>query len=269
MRSSSFALAFLLIYACASTGGGNGVGATEAVPSARASEPAVLPTLTAEEKAAGWQLLFDGKTTTGWRGVKAETFPARGWVARDGMLLHEKNEKGFKAGDIVTVEEFDNFELKLEFRLTPRANSGIKYLLNEALKPENKKEGISYEFQILDDDLHPDAKKGKNGNRTCGSLYDLIPAAADKVVHPIGQWNEAHLIVDGNNVEHRLNGKTVVSYVRGSPELKAIIADSKFKEIPGFGEAPRGRILLQDHNDEIAFRNIKLRKLPARVVQAR
>ena len=269
-------LASLFFCACASTGGGNGSSSETAAAAATAtpapvveSEPPAMPVLTEDEKAAGWQLLFDGKSTSGWRSVKGDSFPARGWAVKGGWLVHEKNEKGFKAGDIVTVEEFDNFELKLDFRLTPKGNSGIKYLVNEALKPENKKEGISFEFQILDDELHPDAKKGKNGNRTCGSLYDLIPAAADKVVHPVGKWNEAHLVVDGNNVEHRLNGKTVVSFVRGSPELKAIIADSKFKEIPTFGEAPRGRILLQDHNDEIAFRNIKIRKLPPRVVQAK
>jgi hypothetical protein len=167
----------------------------------------------------------------------------------------------------VTIEEFDNFELKLEFRLTPRGNSGIKYLVNESLSKEKKKEGIGFEFQILDDDLHPDAKKGKDGNRTCGSLYDLIAAPADKIVRPVGQWNTAQVTVDGNKVEHRLNGKTVVSFVRGSPELKAIIAESKFKTIPGFGESARGRLLLQDHNDQIAFRHIKIRTLPAGVVQ--
>jgi hypothetical protein len=268
LLSAVIPLGLLAPSGCASTSSGGAVSeAAAGGPRTPADEPPAYPTLSEEEKAAGWQLLFDGQTTNGWRGIKREGFPEKGWRPHNGVLLHEKNEPGFKAGDIVTVEEFDNFELKLEFRLTPRGNSGIKYLVDESLKPDNKKEGISFEFQILDDELHPDAKKGKNGNRTCGSLYDLIPPASDKIVHAIGQWNAAHLIVDGNQIEHRLNGKTVLSFVRGSPELKALIADSKYKDLPTFGQNARGRILLQDHNDEIAFRNIKVRKLPARVVE--
>jgi hypothetical protein len=234
-----------------------------AVPMAEAGGP---PKLTKEEKAAGWQLLFDGKSTKGWRRYKGDKFPVRGWLVKDGALVHEKNEPGFKAGDIVTVEQFDNFELKLEARLPPRGNSGVKYLVNEALvtgEKAEKADGLGFELQILDDELHPDAKKGKDGNRTMGSLYDLIPpAAADKVVRPIGQWNELRVVVNGNSIEHWLNGKKVVSFVRGSPELKALIAESKYKDKAGFGENAKGNILLQDHNDEIAFRNIKIRKLP-------
>jgi hypothetical protein len=240
--------------------------AAAAAPAGPVADGGGPPRLSKEEKAAGWQLLFDGKTTKGWRRFKGDKFPARGWLVKDGILVHEKNEPGFKAGDIVTTEEFESFELKLEARLTPRGNSGVKYLVNEALvtgEKAEKADGLGFEFQILDDDLHPDAKKGKNGNRTMGSLYDLIPpSAADKVVRPIGQWNEVRLVVNGNNVEHWLNGKKVLSYVRGSAELKALIAESKYKDKAGFGENARGHILLQDHNDEIAFRNIKLRKLP-------
>lgn len=250
---------------CASTTATSG---SESAPaSAQALATAELPVLTAEEKAAGWELLFDGQTTKGWRNWNKTSFPERGWKVVGGILKHEKNEEGFRAGDIITDAQFDNFELRLDFLLTPKTNSGIKYLVTESTTgqtPSQAKSAISFEYQILDDDLHPDAKKGKNGNRTQGSLYDLIPAAADKPVHPIGQWNEARLVVDGNNVEHWLNGKKVVSYVRGSAELKALIAESKFKDVPGFGEASKGHILLQDHNDEIAFKNIKIRRLPAR-----
>ena len=232
---------------------------------ALAETPAAkAPGLTAQEKTAGFQPLFDGKTTKGWREFGKDKFPDKGWVVKDGMLVHEKNSKDYRAGDIITTEQFDNFELKLDVKITSRGNSGVKYLVTEDKTLGNQKNAVSFEFQVLDDELHPDAKKGKDGNRTMGSLYDLIPAAKDKVVKPIGEWNEVRLIVDGNNIEHWLNGKKVLSYVRGSPELKALIKESKFKDVPGFGESAKGHILLQDHNDEIAFRNIRLRKLPAR-----
>ena len=218
------------------------------------------PALSAKEKAAGWQLLFDGKTTAGWRGYKMDRFPDKGWKVLDGLLVHEK---ATKAGDIITREQFDNFDLKLEFRLTPRANSGVKYLVDENLVKDSK-QGVSFEYQVLDDALHPDANKGKDGNRKCGGLYDLMPPGADKKVNPIGEWNEARIVVDGNKVEHWLNGKKVLAFTRGGADLKKAIAESKFKDIPGFGETARGHILLQDHNDEIAFRNIKIRRLNAK-----
>jgi hypothetical protein len=216
-------------------------------------------TLSAKEKAAGWQLLFDGKSTAGWRGFRTDKFPEKGWKVVDGILVHEKD---VKAGDIITRDSFDTFELRLDFRLTPRANSGIKYLVDENLVA-NARQGVAFEYQVLDDELHPDAKKGKNGNRTCGGLYDLMPPSADRVVRPMGQWNEARIVVETGKIEHWLNGKKVLSFTRGGPEIKTAIAESKFKEIPGFGETARGHILLQDHNDEIAFRNIKIRKIPA------
>jgi hypothetical protein len=120
-------------------------------------------------------------------------------------------------------------------------------------------DGVGFEYQMLDDEKHPDAKKGKDGNRTAGSLYDLVPAAKDKVLHPPGEWNESRVVVDGNHVEHWLNGGKVLSYERGSPEMKKIIADSKFKDIPGFGDVVKGHILLQDHGNETTVRNLKLR----------
>jgi hypothetical protein len=221
-------------------------------PAATAAPASALNQLSAKEKAAGWRLLFDGKSMKGWRLFKGDKFPDRGWLVKDGILEHEKSEK-FGIGDIVTEEEFDNFELKLEFRLPEAGNSGIKYLVDESIVKEGN-HGVAFEFQLLDDAKHPDAKKGKDGNRTCGSLYDLIPAAKDKVVRPIGEWNEALLIVNGNHIEHWLNGKKVLAYERGSEALKALIAESKYKTIAGFGEARKGRILLQDHNDAIAFR---------------
>jgi hypothetical protein len=218
--------------------------------------PAATPnTLTSKEKAAGWKLLFDGKTTKGWRSFKSAPFPAEHWVAKDGAL---ECVGGKKVTDIVTDEEFDNFEFAWDWKMSEKGNSGVKYLVDEAMSQKGN-DGIGLEYQLLDDDKHPDAKKGKDGNRTAGSLYDLIPAAKEKVLHPIGQWNESRLIVDGNHVEHWLNGVKVLSYERGSADMKTRIAESKYKDIKGFGEVAKGRLLLQDHDSEVDFRNMKLR----------
>jgi hypothetical protein len=229
----------------------------------KASSATPANTLTAAEKAAGWKLLFDGKTTNGWRGFRREKFPEEGWVIEDGAVKHvaANGEQSQNGGDIITVEQYDNFELQLEWRISPGGNSGIKYLVAEEMVKSGHS-GLGFEMQVLDDDRHPDAKLGKNGNRTAGALYDLI-APKNKVLHPVGEWNQVRLIVNGNHVEHWLNGGKVVEYELGSPQLKALIAESKYKSIPGFGEVRKGHILLQDHGNEVWFRNIKLRKLPA------
>jgi hypothetical protein len=181
---------------------------------------------------------------------------------KDGVLIHPDSGQPSKmvGGDIVTDEQFDNFELSWEFKLTPGANGGVKYLIDENLVKDSKS-GVGFEYQLLDDDKHPDAKKGKDGNRRCGALYDLIPPK-EAAAHPIGEWNEARLVVDGAHIEHWLNGKKVVDYERGSDALKALIAESKYKSIAGFGEVTKGRLLLQDHFNEVWYRSIKVRKLP-------
>lgn len=212
-----------------------------------------LNTLTAEERQAGWCLLWDGKTTNGWESVTGKVFPDHGWEMKDGIL----SVLGQNGGDIVTVKAYSNFELRAEFRITPGANSGIKYFINPSV---TKSTGC--EFQILDDERHPDAKLGINGNRTVGSLYDLITASKDKKVNPPGEWNEARIVVRGAHVEHWLNGQKVVEYDRSTTTFQAIVAKSKFKKVAGFGEAKEGRILLQDHNDHVSFRNLKIRELP-------
>lgn len=232
-----------------------------------AEAPAPQPnTLTAAEAAAGWRLLWDGKTTAGWRGARLAGFPDQGWEIRDGVLsvLASGGAEARNGGDIVTTEEFSDFELALEFRITPGANSGIKYFVDtELLRGEGS--AIGLEFQILDDDRHPDAKLGRDGNRTVGSLYDLIPArnlAAPeraKPVRPPGEWNHARLLVSGDRVEHWLNGVKVVAYRRGSPEFRTLVAASKYKSWPAFGERPAGPILLQDHGDLVSFRSIMIR----------
>jgi hypothetical protein len=215
-------------------------------------------TLTKAEKAEGWTLLFDGKTTSGWRGLSQKAMPEKGWAVEEGELRRVAGKD--QPGDIITVDQYDAFDLRFEYKVAPGTNSGIKYLVDEALA-KGSRSGLGFEFQLLDDERHEDAHKGKDGNHSCGALYDLIPPAKDKLVHPAGEWNQARLLVQGNHIEQWLNGRKVVSFERGSRELEALIAESKYKTIPGFGKNTRGHILLQDHHDPVAFRNIKLRKL--------
>ncbi len=222
--------------------------------------------LTEEEKNNGWKLLFDGKTTTGWRGAYKDIFPEKGWIVEDGNLtiLASDGSESESYGDIVTTGEYDNFELSFEFKLTEGANSGVKYFVVEH-QPKPKGSAYGLEYQVLDDDKHPDAKMGSNGNRTIASLYDLIPAK-DKQVNPVGEWNHGRIIVQGNHVEHWLNGKKVVEYERGSAAFRDRVAKSKYAA-PGynthgrFGEAPKGHILLQDHGNKVSYRNIKIKEL--------
>ena len=219
-------------------------------------------TLTAQEKKDGWVLLFDGRTTKGWRGAYMDAFPAKGWEVRDGMLVVQALGGGEAAqgGDIVTVGEYGSFDLTVDFKLTTGANSGIKYFVTEAL-PRTPGSAIGLEFQLLDDAVHPDAKLGINGNRTLASLYDVIPAPADKVVRPIGEWNTARIVVKGRHVETYLNGARVMEYTRGDAAFRALRAMSKFKDRPTFGEDAVGHILLQEHGSTVYFRNVKLRVL--------
>ncbi|HEY9165335.1 MAG TPA: DUF1080 domain-containing protein [Candidatus Kryptonia bacterium] len=218
-------------------------------------------TLTEKELKEGWKLLFDGKTTNGWRGAYRDTFPEKGWEVRDGMLIVEASGGGEAAngGDIVTVDEYSSFDLMVDFKLTEGANSGIKYFVTEKQK-KSPGSAIGLEYQLLDDARHPDAKLGLNGNRTLASLYDLFPAV-NKHPNPIGAWNTARILVKGMRVEHWLNGIKVLEYERGGKEFLAHKAESKFKDMPDFGIAAKGHILLQDHGYQVFFRNVKIRIL--------
>ena len=215
-------------------------------------------TLTREETAAGWKLLFDGRTMTGWRGFHRDKFPDEGWAIEDGTIKHTKGTSP-NAGDIITLGEYENFEFQADWKISPGGNSGIKYLISEDLTKTGHA-GLGFEMQVLDDDLNPDAKLGKNGNRTAGALYDLIPPT-NKVLKPVGQWNTVRLIVKNGHVEHWMNGAKILEFEIGSPEMKALIADSKYKVNPGFGEVRKGHLLLQDHNEEVWYRNLKVREL--------
>jgi hypothetical protein len=211
--------------------------------------------LTPAEAAQGWRLLWNGVDASGWRGIKIGAFPTKGWQIKDGELSVLKNGRG---GDIITEKTYSDFELTAEFKLTAGANSGIKYFAQTNL---DKNSGIGLEFQILDDLKHPDAKQGKNGNRTIGSLYDLIAAPKDKPAGTVGVWHSARIVSKNGHVEHWLDGVKVVEFNRRSDSFRALVAKSKYKKFAGFGEWPKGHILLQDHNDHVSFRNIKIREL--------
>ena len=215
------------------------------------------------EKTQGFKFLFDGQTTSGWRGAKLDHFPEYGWVVKDGILtvLESGGGESTAGGDIVTVDKYSDFELHLDFKLTPDANSGIKYFVDPEL---NKGEGssIGLEYQLLDDQRHPDALLGNHeGSRRLACLYDLMKTNIDKLPNPIGQWNHAAVISKGNHVEHWLNGRKVLEYERKTPEFRQLIRESKYKDWPGFGEWEQGHILLQDHGNRVSFRNIKIREL--------
>jgi hypothetical protein len=219
-------------------------------------------TLTAHEKERGWRLLFDGKSSAGWRGTKQVAFPESGWSVRDGMLVIEAAQEGKqRGGDIITEEKFRAFDLSFDFKLTEGANSGLKYFVT--LSEGNVGSALGLEYQVLDDERHPDAKQGIDGNRTLASLYDLITAPKEpRFVQPIGEWNKGRVIArPDKTVEHYLNGVKVLEYERGSEAYRNLVAGSKFKNIEKFGEAEEGFILLQDHSDEVHYRNIKIRKL--------
>jgi hypothetical protein len=229
---------------------------------ARGSSKAAPPnTLTDAEKKAGWRLLFDGKTFTGWRGFHKDAVP-EGWIIEDGCIsrIQGKGELGQAGGDLITVDQFENFEFSLEWKISPKGNSGIKYLVSETL-PAKGRSAISFEMQVLDDDGHPDAKMGSNGNRKASALYDLMPPNDKKKLQPVGEFNQIRLVVKGNHIEHWLNGEKVLEFERGSDALKALIAKSKFKDQPLFGTFSKGHLLLQEHGDKVWYRKIKIREL--------
>jgi hypothetical protein len=213
-----------------------------------------VPVVISNPAPAGpWKTLFDGKSLDAWRGYNKETLP-EGWQIKDGTLTLV----GKGASDIITKEEYENFELELEWKISEGGNSGIFYNVVEAPEYKNTYD-TGPEMQVLDNERHPDAKAGKNGNRTAGSNYDLIPAS--KPSKPAGQWNKVKLVVNKGHVEHWLNGTKVVEYQLWSPEWEKMVAGSKFASMPAYGKAKKGHIALQDHGDPVWFRNIRIREL--------
>lgn len=222
---------------------------------------AIANTISEREEQEGWKLLWDGKTTDGWRGARLDHFPEKGWVIDDGILkvMSSGGAEAAFGGDIVTIKKYKNFILKVDFKITEGANSGIKYFVDPDL---NTGEGsaIGCEFQILDDKNHPDAEMGVEGNRKLGALYDLIAAPEDKPFRR-NFFNTAVIVVQGNHVEHWLNGVKIVEYERNNQMWNALVNFSKYKDWPNFGNAERGHILLQDHGDEVWFQNVKIKEL--------
>lgn len=210
--------------------------------------------LSAAEKKAGWKLLFDGKTTKGWHNyLKKDVSPK--WKIENGALVMSEKE----AGDLATDAEYDDFELELEWKIAEGGNSGIMYHVHEDPKfKEPYRTGP--EMQVLDDERHPDAKQGKNGNRTAGSLYDMLPPVK-KATKPAGQWNKVKLLIKDGKAEHWMNGTKIVEYPTTGPEWEKMVSDSKFKGWEAFGKYNKGRIALQDHGDVVMYKNIKIRTL--------
>lgn len=224
-------------------------------------------TISDAEKKLGYHLLWDGKTTNGWRGAYKDHFPDKVWYIQDGTLnvRGSNGAESSNGGDIVTTGEFSAFDLQFEFRLSDTANSGVKYFVTE--NEHNSGSAIGLEYQILDDNKHPDAKLGSIGNRTMASLYDLIPSIKvgggnGRQWLPIGEWNRGRIVVypDGR-VEHWINGWKVVEYQRGTPYFYALVARSKYEKWPNFGMAEKGHILLQEHGTSVSFRSIKIKEL--------
>jgi hypothetical protein len=209
--------------------------------------------LTPQEKASGWELLFDGRSFAGWRGYKLKGPPPAGWEIKDGLL---RTSGGAATGvDLITERKFANFELMWEWRLAPGANSGIKYFVTE-----DRPNAPGHEYQLLDDTGDPSRDRRTPAQRT-GAFYDVLEPAVDKPLKAAGQWNQSRLVVKGSRVEHWLNGRNVLTYEVGGPAVKAGIAKSKFKDERAFGQKVEGHLLITYHASEASFRNLKVREL--------
>ena len=232
------------------------------------TEPSVpAPTLTADEINEGWQLLFNGSTFDGWRGLGRNTIPLEHWKIEDGMIRKVDNGQVVTAsdgqplngGDIMTVDAYSDFELRFEWRVNPGANSGIKYNVSEILSTTEPPShaALGFEYQILDDDLHPDARVGPN--RTAAGLYDLMGPDAAKALRPVGQFNTGRIVFSGMHGEHWLNGMKVLEFDLDAPAFAELLAKSKYDGISSFAERRTGHIVLQDHGNDVWFKNIKIR----------
>ncbi|MCU0473124.1 MAG: DUF1080 domain-containing protein [Bacteroidales bacterium] len=215
-------------------------------------------TATAEEKK--WIILFDGSNKDKWRDTKSEQFPEHGWVVEGNVLtVLGKTEDQPGGHDIITKECYGNFELELEVRLTEGANSGIKYFVTDSF-PGNEGNFLGLEYQLLDNERHPDAYEGRDGNHKMAALYDMIPPPEDISIHSPGEWNKIRIVVDGNRVEHWLNDVKILEFDRKCLGFRELVSLSKYKDLKNFGELDEGHILLQGHGNDASFRDIKIRE---------
>jgi hypothetical protein len=218
---------------------------------------AQLNTLTPQEVNEGWKLLFNGNNLDGWTSPGRDAPPEKGWTVENGILTVNKGGPS-RAGDIITKEQFADFDLMLDFKITKGANSGIKYFF---LRYE-KGGWLGLEYQILDDETHPDAKLGRDNNRLQAGLYDMFAPSPNKKDSPIGEWNTARIVAKGTKVTHYLNGMEVLTFDRKSQQYMDAYKLSKYNgSEPVFGDVEKGHILLQEHQDEVSFRNVKIRVL--------
>lgn len=227
--------------------------AEEEQPAASVADTTAHNTLTEEERAEGWQLLFDGESLSEWRGFRQDDVPSS-WQIEDGTLAFVPDAG--EGGDIITREQFEDFELQLEWKISEGGNSGIIYNVSEDDEYDNTWE-TGPELQILDDENHPD---NEDPTHLAGSNYDLHAPEQD-VAKPAGEWNQVRLLIDEGHVEHWLNGEKIVEYELGSEEWNELVAESKFNDMSGYGQYDQGHIALQDHGDEVWFRNIKIRRI--------
>ncbi|MGC9470321.1 MAG: 3-keto-disaccharide hydrolase [Bacteroidales bacterium] len=255
MLTAAFALYGI---SCKSTGKKTG---DEEAPEQAAMEAPADNTLSQAEMEEGWMLLFDGTSTNGWRGYNKDSFPETGWTIEDGALKcigSGEGEAGGQGGDIIYDRKFKDFHLKLDWKISEGGNSGIFYLAQEIPGTEIWKSAP--EMQVLDNERHIDANLGKDGNRKAGSLYDLIPAKPQNA-KPAGEWNHVEIIVYQGTVVHKMNGEQVLEYHLGTPDWEELVANSKFAEYAEFGKYREGYIALQDHGNDVWFKNIKLKEL--------
>ncbi|MDH3270791.1 MAG: DUF1080 domain-containing protein [Gemmatimonadota bacterium] len=252
MRSAtaiSLTVTATVLLACGGSGSNAEAASGQAVEeTTMAADGQEMNTLTAAERAAGWELLFDGRTLEGWRGYNRGDLPG-GWSVVDGMLARTG-----EGGDIITDRSFSDFELALEWRLDAGGNSGVFY---RAAEGEEWVYHSAPEYQVLDDERHRD---GQDPLTSAGANYGLHPAPRG-VVRAVGEWNQARIVVEGNHVEHWLNGTRIVEYELGSPDWEARVAASKFSQWPAYGRADAGHVGLQDHGDPVWYRNIKIREI--------
>lgn len=270
-RAALLAAASLLVASAAAGAQVSQAGAAEA----HAAAP--LNTLTKAERAKGWKLLFNGKSFAGWHALGYGAVPSTIWTIRDGVI--EKLPSGkvpvqadgqpAKGADLITDRTYGNFEVTFQWKVTPGANSGVKYNVSEELskKYSGNNAALGFEYQVLDDSLHPD---GRLPTHRAGALYDLIAPNANKHLKPVGEWNTSRIVFVGNHGEHWLNGAKVVDYELGTPAFDSLLAKSKYHSIPGFAERRRAHLVLQDHPgkfvnaDEVYFRDLKIRELPGK-----